>query len=345
MLDDITLIVNSLDPPIRALMIPLSLPATSVWLLRASIVALLAVLSLPVGAQEQEQEPLEPLEQQEPVSLGLSAEQATRPNFTLKPRWEFGVGGGFSSGFDYPASSETSNRGIALPFFIYRSSIFRAGDGGVRAVAIEKPRFTLELSTGGSLNANSDGNSAREGLPDLDFLFEIGPRFQLRIMDTVLPTGERIQGRFTADLRAVFATDFGSLESLGGVADIGVGFNMTNIRGSGITVLTGLDVTFASEKLQDYFYQVDPEFVTADRAFFDSRAGYLETTLFAGFAVQPFDSVRVFTGFIKGFFHGAANEDSPLFEVNEQTRFALAVVWTLATSDKLIEVVDLGGSN
>ncbi len=296
---------------------------------------LLAVLWLPVEAQE----PIEPLSPEAPVV------KTTPSSFTLKPRWELGLGGGFVSGFDYPASSETSNRGIALPFFVYRSSIFRAGDGGVRAVAIEKPRFTLDLSVGGSLNADSEGNSAREGLPDLDFLFEVGPRFQLRIMDTTLPSGERIQGRFTTDLRAVFATDFSGVESLGAVADVGVGFNISNIRGLGITVLTGLDLTFASEGLQDYYYQVDPEFVTPDRQFFDANAGYLETTLFAGFAVRPFSSVRVFTGFIKGFFHGASNEDSPLFEVSEQTRFAVAVVWTLATSKNLIEVVDLGSSN
>lgn len=335
MLDDITPIVNPSDPVDRASMISLSLPATVVWLLRVSIAALLAVLSLPVDAQEPT----------DPISPDIPVVETTPSSFTLKPRWELGVGGGFVSGFDYPASSETSNRGIALPFFVYRSSIFRAGDGGVRAVAIEQPRFTLDLSVGGSLNADSDGNSAREGLPDLDFLFEIGPRFQLRIMDTILPTGERLQGRFTTDLRAVFATDFSGVDSLGAVADFGVGFNLSNIRGLGITVLTRLDATFASEGLQDYFYQVDPEFVTPDRQFFDASAGYLETTLFAGFAVRPFSSVRVFTGFIKSFFHGASNEDSPLFEVDEQTRFAVALVWTLATSKKLIEVVDLGSNN
>lgn len=314
---------------------PLPLRASVIWLARTMLLMLLALFALQLEAQE----PVDPVE------LDIPAVEETPTSVIQRPRWELGLGGGYFSSFDYPASKEASNRGIVLPFFVYRSPVFRTGSGGIRAVAIERPRLTLDLSVGGSLNANSVGNTAREGMPDLDFLFEVGPQLKLQLLDKVLPTGERLLGRFTADVRAVFATDFRGVDSLGAVADIGLGLTMSNVRGTGISVLTGLELTYATEPLQDYFYQVEPEFVTPERAFFDAKAGYLESTLFAGFAVTPLPNVRLFTGFIKGFFQGAENADSPLFEVNEQTRFAVAFVWTIAKSKKMIDVVDLGSNN
>lgn len=280
-----------------------------------------------------------------PVATNKSASAVPAPSsLSQKPRWEVGVGGGYFSGFDYPASSDTNERGIVLPFFVYRTPVFRFGGGGIRAVAVERPRLKLDLSIGGSLNASSQGNSARQGMPDLDFLFEIGPQLEVRLFDRQLPSGARVLGRFTSELRAVFSTDFRGVDTQGVVADIGVGLNVGNIAGSGVTFITGLDASFATEPLHDYFYQVDPEFVTDTRPFYDASGGYLESTLFVGFAFRPLSQVRVFTGVIKGFYNGASNEDSPLFDVTEQTRYALGVVWTIKTSKQMVDVVDLGSN-
>lgn len=270
---------------------------------------------------------------------------ASQLSIVQKPRWELGIGGGYFSGFDYPASSDTNERAIAVPFFVYRTPLLRFGGGGLRAVAIENPRMKLDLAIGGSLNASSKGNSARDGMPDLDFLFELGPQLEVRLFDHQLESGGRLKGRFTSELRAVFSTDFGGVDARGLVADIGVGVNIVNIAGSGVTFITGLDVSFASERLQDYFYEVDPEFVTESRAQYDAGAGYLESTLFLGLAFRPLPKVRVFTGIIQGFYDGASNQDSPLFDVTEQTRYAVGVVWTIKSSRQMIDVVDLGSDD
>lgn len=280
-----------------------------------------------------------------PAANTASSEIPAPSSISQKPRWEIGIGGGYFSGFDYPASSDSNERAIALPFFIYRTPLFRFGGGGIRAVAVERPRLKLDLSIGGSLNASSQGNSAREGMPDLDFLFEIGPQLEIRLLDRRLSSGSRVLARFTSELRAVFSTDFRGVDSQGVVADIGVGLNVGDIAGSGITFITGVDATFATESLHDYFYQVDPEFVTDTRPLFDASGGYLESNVFVGFAMRPFSQVRVFTGVSKGFFNGASNEDSPLFDVREQTRYALGIVWTIKTSKRMVDIVDLGGNN
>lgn len=276
----------------------------------------------------------------------LSSSAVADPSSVLqKPRWEVGVGAGYFKGFDYPASSDANERALAVPFFIYRSPLLRFGDGGVRAVAIEKPRLKLDLSIGGSLNASSQGNSAREGMPDLDFLFELGPQLEVRLFDRRLASGARLRARFTSELRAVFSTDFKALESRGWVADVGVGVNVANIAGTEFSFISGLDVSFATEPLHDYFYQVDDEFVTDERSLFDARGGYLETTLFTGLAFRALPQVRIFTGLIQGFYEGARNQDSPLFDTTLQTRYALGIVWTIRASEQMIDVVDLGSRN
>lgn|GEM_PF-421567 len=277
------------------------------------------------------------------VHNGRAGESAF--SFVQKPRWELGIGGGAFSGYDYPASSDRNKRAIALPFFIYRTPVFRVGDGGLRAVAIENPRFKLDLSVGGSLNASSEGSSVRQGMPDLDFLFEIGPQLEFRLLDRMLASGSRLRMRFTTELRAVFSSDFRGIDSRGLVIESGVGLNLDNVAGTRMSMLIGLDVTFASEKLHDYFYEVDAEFVTAARPLFDASAGYLETTLFTGVAYRPMASVRIFTGVIQGFFDGASNQRSPLFEVTRQTRLALGIVWTIRSSEQMIDVIDLGSNN
>ncbi|NND92771.1 MAG: hypothetical protein HKN42_18090, partial [Granulosicoccus sp.] len=194
-----------------------------------------------------------------------------------RPVWEVGVGGGYFSGFDYPASSDSNQRFVALPFFIYRTPKFRFGDGGVRAVAIERPTIKLDLSVGGSLNASSEGNSAREGMPNLDFLFEIGPQLEISLFERAMPSGGRVLLRFTSEVRAVLATDFGYVAHRGFVAEAGLGINYRNVRRSGIDLLSAVDVTFADERLQDYFYQVDPAYVNEQRPLYDASGGYLET--------------------------------------------------------------------
>ena len=259
-----------------------------------------------------------------------------------RPRWEFGVGVGHIRGFDYPASRDNNRRTIALPFFVYRTRSIRFGGGGIRAVAIENPRIKLDLSVGGSLNANSSGDGVREGMPDLDFLFEIGPQLEVRLRDEVIDGNSRLQSRFTSEIRAVFVTDFSEVGQQGWVAEAGFDINLRNVKGTGIDMGAAIDFTYANEKLQDYFYEVPAEFETPTRSEFDAKGGFLESKVSIGVGFRPRSNVAVFMGAFSGLYSGAANEESPLFETTSQTGFAIGVVWTIAKSRTMVDVVELG---
>lgn len=259
-----------------------------------------------------------------------------------RPRWEVGVGVGHIRGYDYPASRDHNRRSIALPFFVYRTRSIRFGGGGIRAVAIENPRIKLDLSVGGSLNANSSGDGVREGMPDLDFLFEIGPQLEVRLRDEVIDGGSRLQSRFTSELRAVFVTDFDEINSQGLIAEAGLDINLRNVKGSGIDIGAAIDFTYANEKLQDYFYEVPAQYATSARPEFDAKGGYLESKLSIGMGFRPLNNVALFLGVFTGFYNAAANEKSPLFETKSQTGFALGLVWTIAKSRTMVDIVELG---
>ena len=259
----------------------------------------------------------------------------------LRPQWEFGVGAGLIRSYDYPASNDQNRRAIALPFFIYRTPAVRFGGGGLRAVAIENPRVKLDLSVGGSLNASSTDDGVREGMPDLDFLFEIGPELEVRLFDRELGENSRLQSRFTSEIRAVFATNFSSIGRQGVVAEAGFDINVRNVRNTGVDVGAAIGFTYANEKLQDYFYEVQNEFVTPSRAAYDAKGGYLETKVSVGLGFRPRKNMVVFLGAFTGLYNGAANEDSPLFETDVQTGMALGFVWTLKKSKTMVEVVEL----
>ena len=280
----------------------------------------------------------------------LSATEATEAERVMvtpasvqrRPVWEFGVGGGYFSGFDYPASKDANRRLLALPFFIYRTPQFRLGDGGVRAVAIERPKLKLDLAVAASLNASSEGNSAREGMEDLNFLFEIGPQLEVSLVDRAMSSGGRVQIRFNAELRGVMETDFRKVNSRGVVAELGLGITYRNFKRSGIDLLGAISSSYGNEKLQDYFYEVDPEFVTDTRPAFDAKGGYLETKVFGGLGLRLRKNVRVFLGMFTGLYDGARNQDSPLFETTSSTGFAIGVVWTIKTSRRYVDIVEMG---
>jgi hypothetical protein len=91
--------------------------------------------------------------------------------------WEFGAGGGAFYNPKYPASSEGRVFGLVLPFVVYRGETFRIGDGGgARAIIIENETFEIDFSFDAALPSDSEDNSARIGMPELDFLGEIGPQ-------------------------------------------------------------------------------------------------------------------------------------------------------------------------
>jgi outer membrane protein len=227
------------------------------------------------------------------------------------------VGGG--SFPDYPGANHNQGRVLPLPYLIYRGSVVRADErDGVRARMILAKRLHLEVSVAGSFPVNSKDNDTREGMPDLDWLGEIGPRLTFLITDPAASTRLKLLVPF----RAVFSTNGGNFKHRGFSASPGFlleSFNFIRPRWRGIALLTAI---FTDRQMNAYFYDVAPEFARSDRPVYDSRAGYLGTDLTLGLMV-PFrrSRFRLFTGVQASYRDGAANIASPLFK--SRTNYSL----------------------
>ncbi len=250
-----------------------------------------------------------------------------------KPLFELGLAGGGGYLPDYPAAGQNHFNGIVLPFPVYRGKVFRADSRGLRGRVLHSRDFELDVSLGGSLDADSDDNDARIGMPDLDYLAEFGPRIQW----TLARAARWAKVDLELPLRAVFSTDFSSVEHQGFLIEPQLAYQHENMFASGTKLKLGLSVIFADEKLQDFFYQVDAPFATAARPAYDGQGGYLGSRLRL-LLLRPLGKrLKLFAAADINSHGGAANEDSPLFRENLTWGASLGLIWSFYHSDRVVD--------
>jgi hypothetical protein len=128
----------------------------------------------------------------------------------LLPLWEAGAGVAAISFPDYRGAAHRRSYLLPVPVFVYRGSVFQVDREKVRGLLIKSERVELDVSINGTVPIRSDGNTAREGMPDLDPTLEIGPSLTVSLAAT-----ERTKLTLRLPLRAVIASDFRSIHSAG----------------------------------------------------------------------------------------------------------------------------------
>jgi len=235
------------------------------------------------------------------------------PTEKTEPLWELGLGGAVVYLPHYPAAAQNQTQFLPLPFFVYRGKIFRSDEKGfLRGRIIKSEKIELDLSLSGSLPVDSDDNDARAGMEELDWLAEIGSRLQVNLLET----GDRSRGArvvFELPIRGVFSTDFSEAPEWQGIIfSPGLAYRNKNISDSGVDVSMSAEAIFASEKLMDYFYEVDPQFVRSNRPAYDADAGYLGARFSLNFRRKIGFRVTAFLNTSVQNYTGSTNSDSPL---------------------------------
>tara|TARA_R110002167_G_scaffold248223_1_gene454232 strand:- start:340 stop:1248 length:909 start_codon:yes stop_codon:yes gene_type:complete len=270
-------------------------------------------------------------------SANIKAQQEISLEDDLRPVWEAGIFAAAFNSPEYPAADQSQTNVIPSPYFIYRGKTLRIGEGSIaRAVAIDKSWYELDLSLSGSFGANSDDNIAREGMPDLDFIFELGPQLKMRLAK--IEFAEHGKGELFLNLqtRSVFSTDFSGIDHRGYVFQPEFKYLQRGWLSEKTALSISLSPTWATEKLHDYFYQVDQDFVTEQRQLFDAKGGYFGTRLLVSVSFNATQDIRVFLGSSASMHGGAANENSPLFLEQNTFSFSAGMVWRLWESDERV---------
>lgn len=245
-----------------------------------------------------------------PLAFVLFYGTAAAAEEAKKPLWELGVVGGGGYVPDYPAAGQNHFKGLAAPYIIYRGKFLRAGDKGiVRGRLFKSDRIDFDVSLDGSFAADSGNNDARRGMPDLDYLGEVGPRLQI----TLAKAARDAKIDLELPLRAVFSTDFSSVDHRGYVFNPELAYQHENFLKDGLKVKLSIAATFADEDLMDYFYGVAPQFATAARPAYVAKSGYLGSQISFRLIKSLSKRIKIFGRAGMGLHYGASNDASPLY--------------------------------
>lgn len=255
------------------------------------------------------------------LTVPASAQQLHATPAPDLPLWEVGVFGGVASTPAYPGAEDRSRRALALPIVIYRGKVIRADRSGVGARLINTERVELDVGFALSLPARSSDVGARAGMPDLNSLLEFGPRVKVLLAET-----ERSRVRLELPLRV-------PLELKNSFRRQGLVFEPRVVLETGDAAGVwqadaNVGAVFGNARLHQYFYDVAPQYVTADRPAYHAGGGLMMTRLGLSLSRRITPDWRVF-GFARyDNLSQSANRDSPLFRRNSGWSAGAGFTWT-----------------
>jgi len=246
---------------------------------------------------------------------------------TALPLWEIGAVALGVSQQAYPGSDQNVGRGLALPFFIYRGQVLRADRGSLGVRAMKSPSFELDLGAAAAFGSNSEDISARQGMPNLGTLIELGPRLKWKLGSA--PGGGTWRAEFP--LRAVF-------DLSDDAAHRGWSFEPELVferrAKGGWRYSTTLGLIVADQALAATFYQVTPELATLTRPAYTAQSGLLGWRLGTSFSRSLNPDWRMF-GFARiDSVAGSANQNSPLVRQTTGASVGLGLAYTWMRSSE-----------
>ena len=264
------------------------------------------------------------------VGSSLGPVQARENSFLFgKPAW----GVPLYSMPDYRGSDEYRWYFLPFPYVVYRGDILKIDRERISGLLFKTNRLQLDMSFDGAAPVDSSKNKARQGMPNLDPTFEIGPSLQV-----MLAENKTLEYKITLTfpIRAVFSTDFYGLRHTGWNFTPRLNIDQYNIGGKGWDFGMSFGPIFGDQTYHNYYYQVDKAFATPKRRLIRAQGGYggMQCALFLG---------KQFKKTVLGLFvraedlHGTAFSESPLLKTNFSVMGGLYFSWIFMESKTLVE--------
>lgn len=238
------------------------------------------------------------------------------------PLWEVGLFGGAASTPAYPGAADRSTRALVLPMLIYRGKVLRADRSGISARLFDTERVDLDVGFALSLPARSNDVAARAGMPDLNSLLEFGPRLKVLLSEPAAESRVRLE----LPLRTPLELGNG-FRRQGLVFEPRVVFE-TSGKAQRWQADANIGAVFGDARLNQYFYEVAPQYANATRPAYHAGGGLMMTRLGVSLSHTLTPDWHLF-GFTRydNYTHGA-NRDSPLFRKNSGLSLGFGFTWT-----------------
>jgi outer membrane scaffolding protein for murein synthesis (MipA/OmpV family) len=252
------------------------------------------------------------------------------------PLWEAGIG---IAGIDFPiyrGSEIRQSYVLPVPYVSYHGDMLQVDSERTRALFFRRDWVELDTSLDGSVPAQSSSGSARHGMPNLPATLEIGPSLNFHLY---YDEHKRTNIDLRLPARAAFAVDWQHFNDIGWLFTPQLNMDFNNIADSGWNIGVMLGVIYADRRYHQFFYNVAPQYVTADRPFYAASGGFSGSQILLGVS-------RRFSDFWFGEFvkwddmSQAVVANSPLVTTKRYFTFGLALSWILDRSPRMVEVSD-----
>lgn len=243
------------------------------------------------------------------------------------PLWELGFGVAGLGLADYRGSKEYHYRALPVPYLVIRSEHLRADRDGLRGLFFSSDRVELNFSAAASLATDTDDNKLREGMPELDPSFEIGPSLNINLSGDDFYQGWVLR----LPARSVYGFNSDGIDHIGWLFNPSLSWRHGDDTRLRFTYTGGL--YYADREYHDYYYSVAPEFATPIRPAYAAKSGY------SGFSHQ-FGLTRRIGDIWYGAYlrydnlNKAEFNDSPLVETRDYFAAGIAVSWVFARSTR-----------
>lgn len=266
------------------------------------------------------------------VLLSLCCLATAQAQTEIRPLWE--IGAGFAA-IDFPVYRGSDERKFYLlpvPYIAYNGEVLQVNRERVRGLIFKRDAVEMDISVNGSVPA--DGARARQGMPDLDPTLELGPSLNFHVLYS---EDKKNTFDIRMPLRAVIASDFKHFRHTGWLFQPQLNLDFYDIERSGWNVGLVGGVIYSDKHYHGYFYNVEPQYATAERPAYTAPGGYSGTQFI--FAFNKRHEGYWTGGFMKwDSLKGAVFADSPLVKSREYFTVGFAITWILDKSDKLVEV-------
>ena len=234
----------------------------------------------------------------------------------------------------YPGADESDLTLLPIPIPVYRGSFLNFGenlDQVARGEIAETQRMRFGIDLDFTFGEHSSDIAVRRGMPDLDFMFELGPELEIKLNDRTPEQGEFF---LALQLRAAVSFDGLNPSSRGIILNPEFEYRRSQAFGGDNLLSLRWKPTWASEDFMDYYYEVEPAFATVNRPAYDATSGYLGSRFTVALTRQIHEKLVLGVSASYYLNNGAKNETSPLHRSNSGASIQAALVWTLAESER-----------
>lgn len=249
------------------------------------------------------------------------------------PQWELGAGLAYIDLPQYRGSNQRQVYFLPVPYAVYNGDFLKIDHERTRGLFLEAGAAELDVSVNGSVPVRD--NQARQGMPNLDPAFEIGPALNIFLHKR---ESGNVQLELRLPLRFAVATDFSYLHDIGLMFQPQLNLDVHDVLGqSGWDLGMAAGAIYSDRRYNQYFYSVAPGFARPDRPAYTAGGGYSGSQLTVSLA-KRFPGYW-FGGFVKwDMLRGAVFEQSPLVKQSDSATVGIAISWILAESPNRVEV-------